>query len=152
MNTKDSLRVIITELISGYYVLQTLLQRERENLINLNIPQIEALSKEKDTVLMRLRLLEEERKRLLRNYFIEREIRGDLERDLVDKILMEEESLKPLLLKWISLIQSIAELNEFNRAVIDRSLNFFKNTIGYLDMVGVNTFYHLKANTISKEV
>lgn len=151
MNTSDGIKAIMSELITGYNVLQTLLQKERACLINLNAAQIEDLSKEKDTIVMRLKLLEDERKRLLKNYYIEKGIQGEMDLRIFYK-LTGDDSFESLRLKLISLIQSIAELNEFNRILIDRSVNFFKNTIGFLDSSGLNINYAQKANMLSREV
>jgi hypothetical protein len=61
MRIIDSIKSILIEQIKSYRVLLELLQRERECLINLDAHEVENLSKEKDTTLLRLRLLEEER-------------------------------------------------------------------------------------------
>lgn len=151
MNTSDGIKAIMSELISGYRVLQTLLQKERGCLINLNASQIEDLSKEKDTIVMRLKLLEGERKRLLKNYYLEKGIQGEIDLQMLFKVAGDE-SFEPMRLQLTSLIQSIAELNEFNKILIDRSVNFFKNTIGFLDSAGLNINYVQKANMLSREV
>lgn len=151
MNYKDSLKVIMKELISGYTVLQCLLQREKECLINLNVSQFESLSKEKDTVVMRLRLLEEEKKRLLKNYCIDSNINSDPNHEALNKILTEDASLQPLLLQLISLIQNIRELNEFNRILVDRSITFHQNALAFLQSRGIFTNHSIGNNTISKE-
>ncbi len=150
MNTLDGINAIMTELVAGYTVLQSLLQKERASLINLNVSQIEDLSKEKDTILIRLKLLENERMRLLKNYYIEKGIQGEIDLLVIYKI-NGDESFESLRLKLISLIQSIAELNEFNSILIDRSINFFKNSIGFLGSSGINIDYNHKASMLSKE-
>lgn len=151
MNTSDGIKAIMSELIIGYRVLQSLLQKERGCLINLNTSQIEDLSKEKDTIVMRLKLLEDERRRLLKNYYLEKGIQGEIDIQMLFKAAGDE-SFEPLRLQLTSLIQSIAELNEFNKILIDRSINFFKNTIGFLDSAGLNINYVQKANMLSREV
>lgn len=151
MNTSDGIKAIMSELIIGYRVLQALLQKERGCLINLNTSQIEDLSKEKDTIVMRLKLLEDERKRLLKNYYLEKGIQGEIDIQMLFRAAGDE-SFETLRLQLTSLIQSIAELNEFNKILIDRSINFFKNTIGFLDSAGLSINYVQKANVLSREV
>lgn len=150
MNALDGIKAIMTELVAGYSVLLSLLQKERESLINLNVSRIEDLSKEKDTILIRLKLLENERMRLLKNYYIEKGIEGELDPLIFSKI-NGDESLESLRLQLISLIQSISELNAFNRIIVDRSINFFKNSIGFLSSSGMNVDYTQKASMLSKE-
>lgn len=150
MKTSDSIKAIMSELISGYSVLQVLLQKERLCLINLNATQIEDLLKEKDTIVMRLKLLEEERRRLLRKYYIENGIKGELDKSILFKI-DGDDSFESLRLQLLSLLQSIAELNEFNRILIDRTNLFFRNTIVFLESAGINLNPPHKTNKLSRE-
>ena len=150
MKTFEAIKAVMSEQISGYRILQSLLQKERVCLVNLNLSQIEDLSKEKDTIIIRLRLLEEERKRLLKNYYLEEGVKEEVD---IQKLFKEsrDDSFETLRLQIISLLQGIAELNEFNRILIDRSMNFFKNTINFLDSTGMNMSYQQKTHMISRE-
>ncbi len=150
MNTSDGIKAIMSELINGYSVLQILLQKERLYLVNLHTSQIEDLLKEKDTIVMRLKLLENERKRLLKKYYIENGIRGEIDQSILFKI-DGDDSFESLRLQLLSLIQSIAELNEFNRILIDRTNFFFKNTIGFFESTGLKINSPQKPNMLSME-
>src|SRR5512147_1259747 len=68
MTTLACLKTILVEQMKGYNLLLGLLQRERSSLLSLDALQVEELSKEKDTVIMRLSLLEDERVRLTKKY------------------------------------------------------------------------------------
>ncbi len=151
MSSPDSIKEILTEQISGYHMLQCLLQREKICLINISLSQIEDLSKEKDTIVMRLRLLEEERKRLLKKYFADKGIYQETNLNMLSKDTSDD-AFDAMRLQIISLLQSIAELNEFNRILIDRSVNFLKNAVGFLDSAGLNLNYPQKVNKISRGV
>jgi hypothetical protein len=61
MKTADTIKSILVEQIDGYRSLLDLLQRERECLLNLDANGVESISKEKDTMIMRLRLVEGKR-------------------------------------------------------------------------------------------
>ena len=137
MTILDALRSILIEQIEGYRTLLDLLQRERGALTHLNASGVEDLSKEKDLMVLRLRLLEEERLRLVKKFSDERMLKGDVTlRKLAE--LTGDESFLPLRLQLISLLQSIKELNDFNRILIERSLGFIKNSISFLDASGLS--------------
>ncbi len=151
MTTADSIKNILKEQISAYNMLQTVLQREKICLINLNHSEIEVCSKEKDTILIRLRLLEEERKRLLDKYSSQKGLSGGINLNTLSRDTGDD-SFEEMRLQIISLIQSIAELNEFNRIFIDRSAVFFKNALAFLDSAGMNINLSQKIQMVSKEV
>jgi flagellar biosynthesis/type III secretory pathway chaperone len=132
MTAGETITKILSEQVKGYKTLVDLLQKERTCLLDLNAQGVEELSKEKDTLIMRLRLLEEERIRLVRKHF-----NGDVSLQKLweqtrDDTLMEMRS------KLLSLVQSIEELNEFNRLLIGRSLNYIKTTADFFGLSGLN--------------
>lgn len=132
MKTIEAIKSILIEQINGYRSLMNILQRERACLLNFNPSGIENLSKEKDNLVLKLRLLEEERLRLLDNYSKEAGIDGELSLNRLYDITGDD-AFKVIRLQFISLIQAISELNEFNRILIDRSLNFLKGATNVFD-------------------
>jgi len=151
MSIEQSIKNILSEQLSGYRTLMEVLRREREHLVQFNAPGVEALSKEKDTVVLRLRLLEEERLRLVRAFAADRTLTEDLSLQHLAELTGDEEFHK-LRLQLISLLQGIVELNEFNRVLIERSSGVVKNALQFLGSLGVN---HATKNTgtrISREV
>ena len=137
MNTAKNIKGILTEQISGYRELLYLLQRERECLVNLDAAGIQNISKEKDTLILRLKLLEEARMKFLKESSAE--MNSD-ETITLQKLydMTGDETLKSLRLQLISMLQSIQELNEFNSILIERSLGFVKNSIEFLKSSGAN--------------
>lgn len=149
MKTAEAIKSILIEQISGYRSLMNILQRERAYLLNFNPSGIEDLSKEKDNLVLKLRLLEEERLRLLDNFLKEGGIDGELSLNRLYDITGDD-AFKVIRLQFISLIQAISELNEFNRILIERSLNFIKGATNVFDsyqFAGLKT-----AGVISREV
>ncbi|MBI4686807.1 MAG: flagellar protein FlgN [Nitrospirae bacterium] len=140
MISTDAVNNILNEQVEGYRGLLDLLQRERACLIDFDAEAVERLSKEKDTIVLKLKLREEERKRLSGGISIQRlyEITGD-------------SKLPDIRLKLISLIQGIEELNEFNRLLIDRSLNYVRSTSEFLGALGMNCSIDRKGAIISRE-
>lgn len=149
MKTIDAIKSILIEEVNGHRSLMNTLQRERAYLLNFNPLALENLSKEKDNLVLKLRLLEEERIRLIERFYRENNI--DDERSL--RRLYEitgDDAFKLIRLQFVSLIQAIAELNEFNRILIDRSLNFLNGATSIFEP------YQITGKTttglISKEV
>ena len=68
MTTVESIKAILSEQVKSYKMLVALLQKERACLLDLKASEIEELAKEKDNLAMQLRLLEEERVRLMGAY------------------------------------------------------------------------------------
>jgi len=150
-DTVNSIKDILIEQTEGYRVLLDVLQRERKCLLNLDTTGVEDLSKEKDTIILRLRLLEEERIRLIREFSTANSIVGDIGLQRLYEITQDNTFLI-LRLQLISLLQSIAELNEFNRILIERSLCFVKNSMSFLDSLGLELNRKGIGVILSKEV
>jgi len=130
MSSVEATTRILNEQVNGYKKLVDLLQRERACLLDLNAKGVEELSKEKDTLIMRLRLLEEERVRVVKKEFNGEVSLQGLWKLTGDSAFMEIRS------KLLSLVQSIEELNEFNRLLIERSLNYIRGTANFFGFSG----------------
>jgi flagellar biosynthesis/type III secretory pathway chaperone len=123
---------ILEEQIKTYKLLQELLHRERTCLVNIDPEKVEEISKEKDTVVMRLRLLEEERQRLIRVYADKNGIDSEINLEELGKITGNKlfPSLRSQLL---ALLQNIEEMNKFNSILIDRSMNFIRTNTSFFN-------------------
>jgi flagellar biosynthesis/type III secretory pathway chaperone len=143
MSNEESIKNILSEQVSCYRTLMEVLRKEREHLVHFNAPGVETLSKEKDTIVLQLRLLEEERIRLVRAFAAERAPGEDLSLQRLSQ-LTGDETLQKLRLQLISLLQGIVELNAFNRVLIERSSSVVKNALQFLSSLGVN---HISQNT-----
>lgn len=150
MTTAEDIKNILKEQIEGYRRLLGILQQEREQLVQFNPSAVEALSKEKDTLTLRLRLLDEERKRLLEIFSRERGAVHDLNlRQLAE--ITKDDSLLSLRLQMVSLVQGIAELNEFNRILIERSTIVVRNALSFLGLLGVKVHIGGSGSVLSRE-
>jgi len=151
MRIIDSIKSILTEQIKSYRALLGLLQRERECLISLDADEVENLSKEKDTILLRLRLLEEERIRLIKRYSADNEIRGRISlQSLLE--LTEDNDFQVMRSQLTSLLQSIQELNDLNMILIERSLSVVRQSVGFLESSGLNINQNNTGAVFSKEI
>lgn len=132
MKNYDDLKKILLHMLNAYKDLLSVLQQEKYSLVNLEMDNIDHIIKEKDTLLLKLRLLEEERQRILKTEKMENK-----------KILNIYEETKDLDLKNIhstllSLMQAIEEVNSFNRILIERSIDFLKLKMKFLECAGIN--------------
>lgn len=149
MKTLEAIKSILIEQINGYRSLMNILQREKACLLNFNPQGIENLSKEKDNLVLKLRLLEEERLRLIERYTAENGIDGEMGLNRIYE-LTGDDAFKVIRLQFISLIQAVSELNEFNRILIERSLGFLKGATNILDPLQIGA--SKSTGLISKEV
>jgi hypothetical protein len=151
MRIIDSIKSILMEQIKSYRVLLELLQRERECLINLDAHEVENLSKEKDTTLLRLRLLEEERLRLIKKYSADNAILGNVSLQSLSELTADND-FQLMRSQLISLLQSIQELNDFNMILIHRSLSTVRNSVGFLESCGLHINPNNTGIMLSKEI
>jgi len=141
MNPLEAIKKVLGEQIEGCRQLLELLQREKICLSAMQMEGVEAITKEKDILVLKLKLLEEERKRLL-----DRLIHGNSlgqvfkEKDPQKLSLLKlaeltgETIFREMRSKLISLSQSIKELNDLNKIMIDRTLGFLKKNNQFLGM------------------
>jgi hypothetical protein len=151
MRLIDSIKSILIEQIKSYRVLLELLQKERECLINLNANEVENLSKEKDTTLLRLRLLEEERLRLIKEYSADNSIIGSVSLQSLSE-LSADNDFQLIRSQLTSLLQSIQELNDFNMILIGRSLSAVRQSVGFLESFGLHINQNNAGLMLSKEI
>ena len=126
------IKKILSRQISILKELMDVLRKEREFLVEHNSIELNVLSKEKDTICLWLKLLNDELKKLMNKYALENNIDGDINIDLICKHSGEPD-LKILKLKLISLSQSLMELNDFNRILMERSFNFYKEATDFFE-------------------
>ncbi|GBE36667.1 flgN protein [bacterium BMS3Bbin07] len=117
---KDSARIlkILEEQVKSYSRLYDLLKGEKAAIVSFNPLAVESLAKEKDNLVLQLRLLEEERKRLADEFFGDREGGGSIS-DLHS--ITGNKKFLDLRSQLLSLMQGIGELNEINRLLIERA-------------------------------
>jgi flagellar biosynthesis/type III secretory pathway chaperone len=142
MKTIEAVKKILLEQIEGCRQLLSLLQRERVCLMELHQEEVETVTKEKDILVLKLKLLEEERKRLLDRLMESEEFRRTLKQEERQQMslqrlagLLGDSSLMEMRSKLISLSQSIKELNDLNKIMIDRTLSYLKKSNRFLGML-----------------
>ena len=132
MKSDQAIISILREQINSYKILLELLKDERKSLVDIDAERIEHISKKKDTIVMRLRLLEEERQRLLAEFADDNEVDSDISLHELGR-LTENAQIPELRSQLISLLQSIEEMNSFNSVLIDRSLQQVRTSSGFFN-------------------
>ncbi len=132
MTPVQAITSILKEQINSYKMLLDLLQRERICLVEIDAEKVEEFSKEKATILMRLRLLEEERAKLTEAFAKEMGVPGNINLQKLRE-LTGDNIFTTLRSQLKSLLQSIEEMNEFNKILIDRSIRYFKTSTRFLN-------------------
>ncbi len=118
MKDPDQLLKILEEQVRSYSRLYDLLKGEKKAIVSFDPIAVEALAKEKDNLVLQLRLLEEERKRLADEFFGDRE-GGQSISDL--HTITGNKRFLDLRSQLLSLMQGIGELNDVNRLLIERA-------------------------------
>ena len=136
---------VLNDLTKYYTLLYELLKREKAYLLNFDVDSIIEITKEKDTLLLKLRLLEDERKKIISKFF-KNEI-------AVNNILEHKKNsfMSDTLLKITSLIQDIKKLSAMNRILISQSLDYINNTSHFFNKTGIN-FNVKDSSTFTMEV
>ncbi|MBF0566954.1 MAG: flagellar protein FlgN [Nitrospirae bacterium] len=163
MKTADSLKRVLQSQLAGYKVLVDLLRRERAALAAFDRQAVEDLSKEKDTLALKLRLLEEERLRLINKLAREtdkgeqalRGVSATMSREpmtlLQVAVITGDEEFRELRSSFKSLVQVVGELNEFNRFLIDRSLQYIRLNTAFFQAHGITGKGTAAGVSIAKE-
>lgn len=131
MTSERAIENILKEQINTYKVFHDLLKKERTCLVNIEAEKLEEISKEKDTVIMRLRLLEEERQRLIKKFTEENNFIGEINLKEIGT-LTGNSIFTELRSQLLSLLQSIEEMNKFNSSLIDRSIQYIKTNTSFI--------------------
>ncbi len=131
MTSELAVESILKEQVNTYRALHDLLGRERKCLLNIDAEKLEEISKEKDTIVMRLRLLEEERRRLVAEIAGDRGVSADINlRELAG--ITGNNVFSELRSTLLSLLQGIEEMNRFNSILIDRSITYIRTNMNFL--------------------
>jgi flagellar biosynthesis/type III secretory pathway chaperone len=141
---------ILREQINTYKILLELLKQERLYLVDIDFEKVEKISKEKDTVVMKLRLLEEERQRLTKKFAADHGI--DVEVNLEEIGRLTGNKVFPILRsQLLSLLQGIEEMNKFNSILIDRSIQYIRSSVNFFNSFISDKFTQTTGVLLSKE-
>jgi flagellar biosynthesis/type III secretory pathway chaperone len=140
MEIVEAIKSILLEQIEGCRQLLGVLQREKFCLMELNLEGVEAVTKEKDIQVLKLKLLEKERERLLETFSRQRSPSlKDSEPTPLSlqklALLTGDRTFSEMRSKLISLSQSIKELNDLNKIMIDRTLGYLRKNNQFLGMM-----------------
>ncbi len=146
MKPKDELIRILNEELRCYRRLLEILGREKDAIVSFKPALLEEIAKNKDTLTLQLRLLEDERRRLVKE--LSRQYSTGTSLSELYDATGDREFLR-IRSELVSLLQSIEELNEINRIFIDRATLHLKTSTAFLQ--SVSSFSGVKS-TVSREV
>lgn len=150
MTSDKAIISILKEQVKTYKVFHDLLNRERACLVKIESEKVDEISKIKDTVIMKLRLLEEERQRLIKKYAEDNGFDMDINLDKLGQ-LTGNSVFHEMRSQLLSLLQSIEEMNRFNSVLIDRSLNHIKTTANFFNLFNKENNPNSTGVLLSKE-
>lgn len=141
---------ILKEQINSYKILLMLLEEERLCLIDINADKIEQISKEKDTVVMRLRLLEEERIKLMNEFAEDNGLSKNMNLEDLTKHT-KDNTFSVLRMEMLSILRNIEEKNKFNTFLINRSIGYLNTTTSFFNSFATQQIQQTTGVLLSKE-
>ncbi len=140
----NAIVAILEEQVRGYLSLYDLLKKEKAAILSFQPSVIEEMAKQKDTIVLKLRLLEDERERLLG---LIRDGKMMSIHELYE--LTGDERLPGIRSQLLSILQGIEELNEINRIMIERASRHVSASSRFFNTYGLNTE---KRPAVSREI
>lgn len=116
--------------------LAELLQKERDVIVSFNSAEIELLLNDKKAITGKIRAYDETRERILESLGFRDKTVSEVA-EIADKDYRER--LTAIASEFISMLQSISELNEFNSRLIEKSLYFIRTSYSFLKAHDVGT-------------
>ena len=123
----------------------TLLQKERQYMIDLSLDRLHECHNQKETIIFNLKVLEDARVELIA------EIQGDNRTDFTATLsviinnapLRYKKGLESCQSNLKSLVDSIREINQINGILADRAINYTRNSLSFLNsLISQLPVYH----------
>ncbi|OHE56298.1 MAG: hypothetical protein A2Z47_13785 [Thermodesulfovibrio sp. RBG_19FT_COMBO_42_12] len=123
----------------------TLLQKERQYMIDLSLDRLHECHNQKETIIFNLKVLEDARVELIA------EIQGDNRTDFTGTLsviinnapLRYKKGLESCQSNLKSLVDSIREINQINGILADRAINYTRNSLSFLNsLISQLPVYH----------
>ena len=133
----------------------TLLQRERQYMIDLSLDKLHECHNQKETIIFNLKVLEDARVELIS------EIQDDNQADsvttlsiIIDKApLRYKKGMESCQSNLKSLVDSIREINQINGILADRAINYTRNSLSFLNrLVSQLPVYHASGRIAQETV
>ena len=142
----EKLISLLNEEFSFYRMLLTFLQKERKAIVHSQLEELTECTKEKENLILKIRVLEEQRVNYLSNL-------GDVLGTPVQELALTDlaqivevpyaTQLADCATSLNALIQSIQEVNQSNRALVSHSLDLIRGSLTLLnDLISHNAVYY----------
>ena len=114
--------------------LVSLLQKEKDVIVNLDPNALEQLLAEKEAISTNIRMCDEARERILERLGFQGNTISQIAAVAEDEY---RDKLMAIASKFISVIHSISELNKFNGKLIEKSLYYVRASYKFLNSFGI---------------
>lgn len=134
-----------------YGSLLQILQREKKAVIGSALDELNETSKEKENILLKIRILEEQRLRILDRLANSLGYSPqDLTLTKLSRLVNEPYSkrLKDCHSNFLALMQSIKEVNQSNRALLMHSLDLVRGSLSLMDTLMVSNPVYYRTGTV----
>ncbi|MCS7214561.1 MAG: flagellar protein FlgN [Thermodesulfovibrio sp.] len=112
-----------------------IVSEERDAIVGLNSSELEKILREKEQILVKLSLWEEERIKLLNKYGLKKSNISEIIKSCND--LSISEKLKDLYNTMKTLLSAISDIQKINEQLIDRSISNIGAAIKFLETFGI---------------
>lgn len=131
----------------------TLLQKERQYMIDLSLDRLHECQNQKETIIFNLKVLEDARVELIA------EIQGDNRTDftailsvIIDNApLRYKKGMESCQSNLKSLVDSIREINQINGILADRAINYTRNSLSFLNRLVSQLPVYRQSGRIAQE-
>src|SRR3990172_11698946 len=121
----------------------TLLQRERQYMIDLSLDKLHECHNQKETIVLNLKVLEDARADLISEIHDDNQTTTTLSM-IIDKAHARyKNSMESFQSNLRSLVDSIREINQINGILADRAINYTRNSLSFLNrLISQLPVYH----------
>ncbi|OHB69548.1 MAG: hypothetical protein A2W23_04020 [Planctomycetes bacterium RBG_16_43_13] len=148
----DLLEILEKE-VRSFREFLTLLQKERQYLIDLSLDKLHECHKQKEKIIVNLKALQDAMIELIS------EIKGDNRTDftailsvIIDNApLRYKKGMESCQSNLKSLVDSIKEINQINGILADRAINYTRNSLSFLNRVVCQLPVYHQSGRISEE-
>lgn len=141
----------LEKIIAYHNKLYALLKREKETMMKYSVSELETCTKEKETITLKLKILEESRIRIIKNLSIHLNINEkDLTASRLSRICDGRYSkiFKEISSRLNTLIVDISRLNNENRIFIEYFMNHIKVSLSFLTQVNLQELTYINNGEI----
>jgi len=128
----------------------TLLQRERQYMIDLSLDKLHECHNQKETIVLNLKVLEDARADLISEIHDDNQTTTTTLSMIIDKAPARYKTgMESCQSNLRSLVDSIREINQINGILADRAINYTRNSLSFLNrLISQLPVYHASGRMV----